>query len=320
MPEPAGSAALEERPLPQATPPDGPDPYGNPDPEWLRVDWQNQRHSVSVDGASVNYVEMGPPREADQHPLAIVFVHGLSGCWQNWLEQLPHFARRHRVIAMDLPGFGDSPAPPWDVSISSYARFVLQFCDALGVRDCAIVGNSMGGFIAAETAIAEPRRFEKVLLCSAAGVSSARLRKRPTTVVARMLAAGAPLLFRVQSGIFRRPRARARTFARVYDRPDLLRPELLWEHYTGGNRGSRFADALIALAGYDILDRLDVVEVPTLIVWGRQDHIVPAADALSYQRHIANSRLEVFDGCGHLPMAERPVRFNRVLEEFLAEE
>ena len=311
------STSLRERPIPEATEARGPDPYGNPEPEWLRIDWKEHRRSIEIGGSRVNYVEMGPP-EAERDPCALVFVHGLSGCWQNWLEQLPHFARRRRVLALDLPGFGDSPAPRWDVSIPRYGKLVLEFADALGVDDCTVVGNSMGGFIAAETAIAQPGRFEKLLLCSAAGVSSVRLRKRPTAVVARMLAAGAPLIFRLQDRTFRRPKARARAFAGIFNQPDQIRPELLWELYTGGNRGSRFADALTSLAGYDILDRLEEVEVPTLIVWGRQDHVVPPADALEYHRRLSNSRLEVFDQCGHLPMAERPVRFNRLLEEFLA--
>ncbi len=83
-------------------------------------------------------------------------------------------------------------------------------------------------------------------------------------------------------------------------------------------RGESFVEALSSLAGYSFLDRLDRVEVPSLIVWGRQDRVVPPADALGYASHLAGARLEVFDRCGHVPMAERPVRFNRVLEEFLA--
>ena len=71
--------------LPPATPSDGPDPYGDPDPEWLRINWSAHRHQVDVVGARVNYVEMGegPP---------LLFVHGLSGAWQNFLENIPYFA------------------------------------------------------------------------------------------------------------------------------------------------------------------------------------------------------------------------------------
>jgi len=303
-----------ERPAP--TPSDGPDPYGDPDPEWLAIDWREHLATVDVGGTAVNCVEMGPPA-AEQDPLAVVFVHGLSGCWQNWLENLPHFARNHRVIALDLPGFGDSPPPPWEISIPAYGRLVLELCHTLDVRDCAIVGHSMGGFVAAEAAIAEPGRFEKLALVSAVGISSVTLRRRPTEAVARMVAAATPLALKAQRSTFRRPGARAKAFASVFHRPDLLPPELIWEYFTGGERSERFVDALTALAGYDILDRLEEVDVPTLIVWGLQDRVVPPADAEGFARRLRRSRVEIFDECGHAPIAERPVRFNRLLEGFL---
>jgi pimeloyl-ACP methyl ester carboxylesterase len=319
-------------PKPDPTPSDGPDPYGAPDPEWLGIDWRQFLHTINVppasssstlvaagsaQGTTVGYAEMGPP-EPEQHPLAIVFVHGLSGCWQNWLENIPHFARRHRVLALDLPGFGSSPVPEWEISIPAYGRLLLEFCDALGVRDCAVVGNSMGGFVAAEAAISQPDRFEKLVLVSAAGVTSARLRREPTDVAARMIAAGTPLAFKAQTRAFRRPRARAMAFSGIFHSPSDLRPELVWEFFDGGMRAESFVEALSSLAGYDFLDRLGEVHVPSLIVWGRQDHVVPPADALGYAGRLAGSRLEVFDQCGHVPMAERPVRFNRLLDEFLA--
>jgi pimeloyl-ACP methyl ester carboxylesterase len=305
------------RPKPDATHAPGPDPYGNPDPEWLKVDWREHLHDVEVGGNRVHYAEMGPP-EDEQDPLAIVFVHGLSGCWQNWLENIPHFARRHRVLALDLPGFGSSPVPDWEISIPNYGRLLNDFCDTVGARDCAVIGNSMGGFISAEAAIAEPEQFEKLVLVSAAGISSARLRERPTAVVARMMGAATPLLFSAQTRAFRRPGARTKAFRGIFDDPGALRPELVWEFFQGGVRAESFVEAMSALGGYDFLDRLEEIEVPTLIVWGRQDHVVPPADALGYAQRIPHARLEVFDRCGHVPMAERPVRFNRLLEGFLA--
>ena len=265
----------------------------------------------------VNYIDVGPP-EGEQEPLALLFVHGLSGCWQNWLEQIPHFARRHRVVALDLPGFGESPPPSWDVTIENYGRLLIAFCDAVGIRDCAVVGNSMGGFIAAETAVKEPGRFERLVLLAAAGVSSVRLERRRTRRIARAMEAARPIAARVQAGAFRRRRARARVFSGVFHHPERMRPELVWEIFSGENRGERFVEALTELTGYDILDKLEEVEVPTLIVQGRFDRIVPPRDALEYHRRLRNSRLEIFDDTGHLAMAERPVRFNRALEEFLA--
>ena len=304
-------------PRPDPTAADGPDPYGNPDPEWLRIDWRKHLATADVEGSPVNYVEMGPP-PSEQGRRTIVFVHGLSGCWQNWLEQLPHFARNYRVLAPDLPGFGHSPLPRGKITIPAYGELLRRFCDRLEVRDAVLVGNSMGGFISAEAVIEEPERFEKLVLVSAAGVSSVRLRREPTAVFARMLATAAPFAFKLQTRSFRRSRARAIAFANIVRHPSRLRPELLWEFFEGGMRGEAFADALVSLAGYDFLDRLEEVEVPTLIVWGRNDHVVPPGDAAEFGRRLRNSETVIFDDCGHVPQAERPVRFNRVLEGFVS--
>ena len=165
--------------LPPATRADGPDPYGDPDPEWLRINWREHRHEVDVVGAKANYVEMGkgPP---------LLFVHGLSGCWQNWLENIPHFARSHRVVAVDLPGFGASPMPPWEISVPAYGRFLRDFCERIGIDRCSLVGNSMGGFIATELAITEPERIDDLTLISAAGITWAGARREPAAVIGRI--------------------------------------------------------------------------------------------------------------------------------------
>ena len=297
---------------PDATPPDGPDPYGNPDPEWLRIDWREHLRTIEIDGAEVNYVEMGegPP---------LLFVHGLSGAWQNWLENLPHFARTHRVIAPDLPGFGASPLPRWRPSIRSYGQLLIDLCDALETGPVAVVGNSMGGFIAAEVSIASRPLVSKLVLVSAAGVSHARMYVAPAATMARMGAAMAPLALRYHERALRRPGLRRRILGNLFYKPGALRKELTWEFVHSGINSPGLVGAVRGLANYDIIDRLEEVDDPALIVWGRNDLVVPAADALAFHEVLPNSELVVFDRCGHLPMAERPVRFNRVLERFLAE-
>ncbi|HLM31534.1 MAG TPA: alpha/beta fold hydrolase [Solirubrobacterales bacterium] len=301
-------------PRPDPTPADGPDPYGSPHPEWLRIDWREHLRTIDVGGARVNYVEMGE-REA----IDVVFVHGLSGCWQNWLENIPHFARQHRVLALDLPGFGGSPMPPWEISIEAYGRLLLEFLEALGVGDCVVVGNSMGGFVSAQAATQEPDRLSKLVLASSAGVSHARMRREPIEALGRMIVAVTPLTLKLQQRMILRPRVREATFTMVFHHPNDLRLELLWEFMSGAGKDG-FLPAFSALAGYDILDRLEDVPVPTLIVWGRNDLIIPPGDALQFARRLRNSQTVIFDDCGHVPMAERPLRFNRTLEAFLARE
>src|SRR5580698_1576676 len=143
---------------------------------WLDVDWRTHQRWIVIDGQPLNTVELGPERASADGDTDVgqplVFVHGLSGSWANWLEQLPVFAAEHRVVTLDLPGFGHSPMPSQEISISGYARLLDRLLGELGIDAAAVVGNSMGGFVAAELAIACPQRVERLVLVSAAGIST----------------------------------------------------------------------------------------------------------------------------------------------------
>ncbi len=287
--------------------------YGNPDPEWVRIDWRQHLHRVELPGATVNYAEIGegPP---------LLFVHGLSGCWQNWLENLPHFGRSHRAIALDLPGFGDSPMPDWDIDMPAYGRLLHDFCEKLGIDRCAgVVGNSMGGFVSTEAVIQQPQRFERLVLVSAAGMTPAQARSEPAALLGRLGEMTGPVLARFNRAGLVRPRARYMAFRGVFRYPNLLSPELLYEQVEPALRSPGFTDALSELFGYDLRDRVGEIEIPTMVLWGFNDRIVPVQAGLSYHRRIPHSRLEIFERTGHVPQLERPARFNRVLDEFLAE-
>jgi pimeloyl-ACP methyl ester carboxylesterase len=299
----------------EPTPADGPDPYGNPadPPAWMEVDWPSRLGTVEARGTRVNYASLGegPP---------IVFVHGLGGSWQNWLENMPRMAELgYRAVALDLPGFGASPIPPWDISIRAYGELLGEFCKALELPVCTLVGNSMGGFVAAEVAVGEPEWVDRLVLVSAAGISHASMRREPVLAGARLTTLANPLLFRLNLPAMRRPGLRKLAFAGVMRHPERIRRELLVEYLASGLGAPGFLPATAALVGYDLLDRLERIRVPTLVVWGRDDLVVPAADAAGFVDRIPGSRLVVFDDCGHVPMTERPVRFNRLLAEFRAE-
>lgn len=286
--------------------------YGDPDPEWLRIDWRQHLHRVQLPGAEVNYAEIG-----EGEP--ILFVHGLAGCWRNWLENLPYFGRSHRAIALDLPGFGDSPKPTWDISMPAYGRMLHDFLEKLGIDHvAALVGNSMGGFVSTEAVIEEPERFDRLVLISAAGISFAEADGRQAQAIGRTVKAAAPFLAGDRRSWLTRPRGRKLAFGRIFRNPNKLRPELLAEQGRPGLQAPGFADAIATIAGYDTRERLPEIEIPTLVVWGLNDQIVPIEAALGYHRLIPRSRLEIFERTGHLPMLERPLRFNPLLEEFIA--
>jgi pimeloyl-ACP methyl ester carboxylesterase len=302
MPEP------ERQPLPAFPGTD----YGNPDPEWLKIDWGQHLRRVDLPGAQdVNYVEIG-----EGEP--IIFIHGIAGCWRNWLENLPYFGRTHRAIAIDLPGFGDSPMPSWEISMANYGRLVHDFCERLGIeRVAALVGNSMGGFIGTEAVIEEPERFDRLVLISAAGISFAEWQGRTFDAAARIFRAAIPLMSGDRRVYWTTPRGRKIAFGRLFRNPNKLRPELLAEQVRPGLQAPAFSAALTKIWGYDTRERLPEIEIPTMIVWGLSDQIVPVEGALGYHRLIPRSRLELFERTGHLPMLERPQRFNPLLEEFI---
>jgi len=283
---------------------------------WTEITWRDHQRWVEVEGTPANVVEMG-----DGPPL--VFVHGLSGCWQNWLEQIPQFAGEHRVIAVDLPGFGQSPMPREKITISGYGRWLDKLFDALGIRAAAVVGNSMGGFVAAETAIKFPHRVERLVLVAAAGLT---VESQRNDRLLRVLEAAENQsqfllghLLAKSDGLVRRPRGRKLLMGFVAAHPDRMDARLVAEQMKGANTPG-FLPALDALTSYPIRDRIAEIACPTLIVWGPKDRLVPIKDAYDFDRLIADSRLLVYDDTGHVPMLERPERFNADLRAFLAEQ
>src|SRR4051812_23534081 len=130
------------------------DGYGDTaQPDWRAIDWPAHLRRIEIDGTPVNYVDIGPTAPVPPGREPIVFVHGLGGQWQNWLENIPRAAQERRVIALDLPGFGMSEMPRAEISIPNYARCVEALCQHLDLGCVALVGNSMGGFITSQVAI-----------------------------------------------------------------------------------------------------------------------------------------------------------------------
>ena len=283
-------------------------------PDWREVDWAAHLHRSEIDGTEVNYVDIG---SGEGRP--VVLVHGLGGQWQNWLENIPRLSRERRVVALDLPGFGLSPEPRERITISGYGRCVNALCEQLGLGSMHLVGNSMGGFVAAEATIQSPARVERLVLVSAAGISSTNVYRAPALLVGR----GAKVLTARTAArherMARRPRTRYGALIFVARYPHKLRADLAYEGFIKGAGKPGFEAAFRASLEYDFRDRLPEIRCPTLIFWGEQDSILPVKDAQEFERLIPDSRKVVMRETGHVPMAERPDAFNRELREFLAE-
>lgn len=295
---------------------DADDEYGcKASPDWRETDWSRELKRMDVDGLPVNYVDVG---SGDEEP--VVLVHGLGGQWQNWLENIPRLALDRRVVAMDLPGFGLTPEPEdEEITISGYGRCVNGLCDKLGLGEVDLVGNSMGGYVAAEVAIQFPERVSRLVLVSAAGISSAETLQAPILTFGRIATAIATNSAARHRKLAARPLTRHASLALVARHPRLLKADLAYEGFFKGAGKPGFDDALRASLDYDFRDRLPEVKVPTLIVWGERDSIIPVRDADEFERLIEDSRKIVMKDTGHIPMAERPRAFNDLLIEFLAE-
>jgi pimeloyl-ACP methyl ester carboxylesterase len=296
------------------------DDYGQTaTPDWRDTDWLSELKQIEIDGIPFNYVDLGSDSE-DADP--VVLVHGLGGQWQNWLENIPRLAQSRRVVALDLPGFGCTPEPPDEVvvTITQYGRWVNQLCDQLGLEEIELVGNSMGGYVAAEVAIQFPERVKRLALVSAAGISSAEVLQAPILVIGRIATAMATNSVSRYRRLAARPVTRHMSLALVARHPRLLKADLAYEGFFKGGGKPGFDDALRASLDYDFRDRLPDVKVPTLIVWGERDSIIPTRDADEFERLIEDSRKVVMKDCGHIPMAERPQAFNDLLVDFLDEE
>src|SRR4051794_20078528 len=288
-------------------------------PDWMEIDWRPHLHEVSIDGRTVNYVDYGDGTDGLE---PIVFVHGLGGCWQNFLENIPRAAAEgRRAIGVDLPGFGFSEMPSEKISISGYGRAVNSLLDQLGIESAVFVGNSMGGFISAEVAIQFPDRAARIVLVSAAGVTTSDLASGPIMAGARGVAAVATRTASAAAteSIVRRRHLKHAVYHTFIRHPTRLRSELLYE-ITRGSGKPGFMDALGAIMDYDFRDRLPDIRCPTLIVWGTDDMLVPESDAGEFERLIDGSRKVIFEDTGHMAMIERPQTFNDCLVEFLAEE
>jgi 4,5:9,10-diseco-3-hydroxy-5,9,17-trioxoandrosta-1(10),2-diene-4-oate hydrolase len=294
-----------------------PGPYGPVGRSaWLDIDWKAHRRFVEIAGRQVNVIELGEGEPA------IVFIHGLAGSWQNWLENLPHFAAAgHRVVAFDLPGFGASEMPAEKISIPGYGRFVDTLLENLGTGPAVIVGNSMGGFIGAEVAIQYPARVECLVLVNAAGLTVEYQHHDRLLGLLRygqaLVTAWGGFIGARSDAIASRPRARRLLMHLVVASPERLPAPLISEQVRSAGKPG-FIDALDALTHYPIRERLGGIGCPTLIVWGTEDRLVPVRDADEFERLIPGAWKVVWERTGHLAMLERPTAFNALVERFMA--
>ncbi len=253
----------------------------------------------------------------------LLLVHGMAGTCENWRSVLEPLARHHTVIAPDLPGHGLSAGGPGDYSLGNLASGLRDLLLVLGHERATLVGHSLGGGIAMQFSYQFPELVERLVLVSSGGLGpevSPILRAAALPGADLFIGATAEIGQRVGSVLGRglgaigmRPNADLAEVARGYaSLADAERRKafLATLHAVVGTAGQRVA----------AVDRLYLAEaLPLLIIWGARDPIIPVAHAEEAHRALPNSRLEIFEGAGHLPQLEESGRFVAALERFLAE-
>ncbi|HEY9285923.1 MAG TPA: alpha/beta fold hydrolase [Pyrinomonadaceae bacterium] len=257
---------------------------------------------VTVFGQKIHYVEAGTGP-------VVVLLHGLGGNTSNWAFNVPALAQKYRVVVPDQIGFGRSDKPFINYRVGTYADFLDKFLDELKIEKASLVGNSMGGWIAALYALQKPARVERLVLVDAAGF---RLPKEFDLAAL--------------SGLNPSTRDATRQLAvMIFANKQLAASDaaidaMLAQRISAGD-GHTIQSLIESIhRGEDMLDgRLGAIKQPTLVVWGREDRLTPLArEGERFKREIVGSRLVVFDNCGHGPQFECAADFNAAVLKFLA--
>lgn len=285
-----------------------------------------QSRSLSVEGLNVHYFSGGSGTP-------LVLVHGLgSSAAVEFYFNLEPLAERHRILAIDLPGFGRSDKPALQYTIDLFVKAVHDLMCFEKLERAAVMGVSMGGRVALGLALKAPEMVERLVLVDALGVGAPKAVLAYRLLLTRGLG---ELTLSSTARALRRmnPRTIRRFWSWYMQRPGRLETILTDERIADhGELLSRpeyraaYLSALRSIAGMRTLrdgivvqSRLKELEMPTLLVWGRHDHIFSAAHAEAALEQLPNGRLEIFEDSGHTPQMEEPERFNRLVLEFLGE-
>jgi pimeloyl-ACP methyl ester carboxylesterase len=266
---------------------------------------------MPIAGMQVHYKDEGPRND----PMPIVLLHGTSSSlhtWDGWADALK---TQRRVIRFDLPAFGlTGPSPDHNYSIENYASTVISILDKLGVEHCLLGGNSLGGYIAWATAVLYPQRIKQLVLVDASGYPF-----KSDSVPIGFKIAQTPVLNTLMKEVL--PRFLVKdSVENVFGDPTRVTPELVNRYFElttrAGNRQALVERFKQTRPG-EFSKRVSEIKIPTLILWGQRDHLIPAAIADRFHQDIATSTLVRFETLGHVPHEEDPLATVAALKDFL---
>ncbi|GAA0446672.1 alpha/beta fold hydrolase [Streptomyces olivaceiscleroticus] len=282
-------------------------------------------HAAAHDDVELRYHVVHGYRRAYRYAgrgPAVVLVHGIGDSSATWAGIIPALARSHTVIAPDLLGHGASDKPRADYSVAAYANGIRDLLGVLGIDRASLVGHSLGGGVAMQFAYQFPERTERLVLVSAGGVGR---EVTPVLRVASMPVAAALLSVLGLPGM----RCQTRLVLTLLgalgtdlgrDAPVLMRLVDALPDAASRNAFVRTLRAVVDWRGQAItmLDRCYLTQgMPTLLLWGARDGVIPVRHAHRAHAAMPGSRLEIFEGAGHFPFTADPARFLATVEHFL---
>ncbi len=259
---------------------------------------------LNVEGTRVRYVDVGegPP---------VVLLHGFASSIENWTTVMPRLVKDHRVIAIDLRGFGWTDRPVADYSPAAQAKLLKAVLDERGVGKASIVAHSWGSSVALAFALAYPQQVDRLALYDAWVYDS--------QLPSMFHMARAKGLGEVLFGLFYSERSEDRLTLGFYN-PDIVTEQLAEDVERAFERPGTRAAALEAVRGmrFDEMEtQYRTITVPTLLLWGREDVVTPVSIGEKLVRQLPNAKLNVYPRCGHFPMLEAVSESTRDLQAFL---
>jgi pimeloyl-ACP methyl ester carboxylesterase len=254
--------------------------------------------TVMVHGHKLAYYEAGKGS-------AVILIHGLGADSHHWTANIEALSQNFRVIALDQIGYGQSDKPLMRYTVENFCDYLHGFLQALKIPKTSLVGNSLGGWVALDFAIRHPQMVEKLVLVDAAGL-------RPT-VALKMPDGGPETLSLLNTHWFFDLMEANQEWATID-----LGPNAFERHVQNGDSYTVASSVAEMITGREFEDKkLDKVHIPTLIIWGRDDVLIPLPMGEQLHQGIAGSQMIVIEGTGHIPMVGKPAEFNEAVRKFL---
>ena len=257
------------------------------------------RQTVTASGHQIAYYEAGKGA-------TVILIHGLGADARHWSNNIGPLSEAHRVIAIDLLGYGHSDKPIMRYTVANFAASLQSFMKALKISRASLVGNSLGGWIALEFAIRHPQMVDKLVLVDAAGLAPQVALKFPPHGLQPLSILNVRQFFDFMQA--------NKEFLAVD-----LGPNAFERHLENGDSYTIASSVAEMATGKEFEDaKLGKVKASTLIIWGRDDALIPLSMGECLNRGISGSSLVVLDGTGHIPMVGKPAEFNSAVEKFIS--